>query len=65
MKKLELSLTEIPFPDTSTIERQFLADCVGNQESMPDFTAMIDESMFTDEKRLYIWKPPTRRRQQC
>lgn len=56
MKKLELSLTEIPFPDTSTIERQFLADCVGNQESMPDFTAMIDESMFTDEKRLYIWK---------
>ena len=56
MSKVELSLTEIPFPDTSTIERQVLADCVANPESMPDFTGIVDESMFTDEKRVYIWK---------
>ena len=56
MKKVELSLAEIPFPDTGAIERQFLADCVGNPESMPDFTGIVDESMFTDESRLYIWK---------
>lgn len=56
MSKIELSLAEIPFPDTSVIERQFLADCVGNPESMPEFTSIVDESMFTDEGRLYIWK---------
>ena len=56
MSKIELSLAEIPFPDTSAIERQFLADCVGNPESMPDFTAIVDESMFTDEARVYIWR---------
>jgi len=56
MSKIELSLAEIPFPDTSAIERQFLADCVGNPESMPDFTAIVDDSMFTDEARVYIWK---------
>lgn len=56
MSKKELSLAEFPIPDTSTIERQFLADCVGNPESMPDFTGIVDESMFTDEKRLYIWR---------
>lgn len=56
MKKFELSLSEIPFPNTSAIERQFLADCVGNPESMPDFTGIVDDTMFTDDSRLYIWK---------
>lgn len=56
MKKVELSLAEIPFPNTGSIERQFLADCVGNPESLPDFTAIVDESMFTSEERVYIWK---------
>lgn len=56
MNKVELSLAEIPFPNTGAIERQFLADCVENPESMPDFTGIVDESMFTDEKRLYIWR---------
>ena len=56
MNKLELSLSEIPFPDTSVIERQVLADCVGNPESMPDFTSIVDETMFTDDGRKYIWK---------
>ena len=56
MSKIELSLAEIPFPDTGAIERQFLADAVGNPESMPDFTAIVDEQMFTDESRLYIWR---------
>ena len=56
MKKVELSLAEIPFPNTGAIERQFLADCAGNPESLPDFTAIVDESMFTSEARIYIWK---------
>jgi len=56
MKKAELSLADIPFPDTSTIERQFLADCVGNPDSMPEFTGIVDESMFTNDGRLYIWR---------
>ena len=56
MKKVELSLAEIPFPDTGSIERQFLADCAGNPESLPDLTAIVDESMFTSEERVYIWK---------
>lgn len=56
MSKIELSLAEIPFPDTGAIERQFLADCVGNPESMPDFTGIVDETMFTEESRLYIWR---------
>lgn len=56
MSKIELSLAEIPFPETGAIERQFLADCVGNPESLPDFTSIVDESMFTSESRLYIWK---------
>lgn len=56
MSKIELSLSDLPFPDTTTIERQFLADCIGNPESMADFTSIVDETMFTDEKRLYIWR---------
>ena len=56
MSKVELSLTDIPFPDTTTIERQFLYDCVNNSESMPDFTSIVDESMFTNEARLYLWR---------
>ena len=56
MKKQELSLAELPFPDTKTIERQFLSDCVGNPESLPELTSIVDESMFTDETRVYIWK---------
>lgn len=56
MKKLELSLTEIPFPDTGSIERQFLSDCIGNPESLPELTSIVDESMFTNETRVYIWK---------
>ena len=56
MKKVELSLAEIPFPNTGSIERQFLADCAGNPESLPDFTAIVDETMFTSEERVYIWK---------
>lgn len=56
MSKYELSLADIPFPDTDIIERQFLADCVSNPESMPEFTSIVDESMFTNEARTYIWK---------
>lgn len=56
MRKVELSLAEIPFPDTGTIERQFLSDCVGNPESLPELTSIVDESMFTDDARVYIWK---------
>lgn len=56
MSRQELSLSDIPFPDTATIERQVLADCVGNPESMPDFTSIVNEDMFTTEERKYIWK---------
>lgn len=56
MNKAELSLVDFPLPETSTIERQFLADCVGNAESMPEFTGIVDESMFTNDSRLYIWR---------
>jgi len=56
MSKYEISLSDVPFPDTSTIERQVLADCVGNPESMPEFTGIVEDEMFTDDGRKYIWK---------
>ena len=54
--KQELSLSDIPFPETSAIERQVLADCVGNPESMPDFTGIVEEEMFTNANRKYLWQ---------
>ncbi len=56
MSKYELSLSDIPFPDTTIIERQFIADAVDNPDEMPDFTGIVDETMFTNENRVYLWK---------
>lgn len=56
MSKYELSLADIPFPDTSIIERQFIADVVDNADQMPDFTGIVNETMFTSENRVYLWK---------
>lgn len=56
MSKYELSLSDLPFPDTTIIERQFIADAVDNPEQMPDFTGIVDDTMFTSENRKYLWK---------
>lgn len=56
MKKTELSLAEIPFPDTSTIERQVIADAIGNPETIVELSAIVNEDMFTDDVRKYLWK---------
>ena len=56
MKKQEFSLADIPLPDTTLIERQFIADAVENPGSMGDFMAIITPDMFTNDVRKYLWE---------
>ncbi len=56
MKTEYLHLIELPFPETTAIERRVLADAVKNYETLPDIIQIVKEDMFTDKDRVKIWR---------
>ena len=56
MKKQEITLADIPLPDTEIIERQVIADAVDNAEIVGDLISVVEKEMFTDEVRTYLWE---------
>lgn len=49
-------LSDIPFPSTEHLERQFLTDAVYNPESIGDVMPLIRPDMFSQEGRRKIWE---------
>ena len=55
MKNNSISLAEIPYPDQTPIERQFLYDAVTVPEALPDIMPLINRDFFTSPERVLIW----------
>ena len=49
-------LSDIPFPSTEHLERQFLTDAVYNPESIGDVLPLIRPDMFSQDGRRKIWE---------
>ena len=55
MKKEYLQLNDLPFPDSTEIERQVLTDASNNYETLQDIMPVVNRDMFTDKDRVKIW----------
>lgn len=55
MKKEYLQLADLPFPDSTEIERQVLTDASNNYETLQDVLQVVDRDMFSDKDRVKIW----------
>ena len=55
MKKEYLQLNDLPFPDSTEIERQVLTDASNNYETLQEIMPVVNRDMFTDKDRVKIW----------
>jgi replicative DNA helicase len=55
MKKEYLQLNDLPFPESTEIERQVLTDASNNYETLQDIIPVVNRDMFTDKDRVKIW----------
>lgn len=53
--KLPVQILDIPFPETSEIERQVLADAVSAPEQLGDIIPVLHTDFFTNDNRRTIW----------
>lgn len=56
MKAQYINLTDIPFPDTNTLERQVVADAVCNPFTIGEVSRMINGDMFLDSELGNAWR---------
>ena len=63
MKKQPIipSLSDIPVPDSSTIEWQVLSDIMADNGTMATVSDIVDESHFTSDLRKAVWNECVRR----
>lgn len=50
-----ISLSDIPFPETTALERQVIADAVSNPDSIGEVASIIFPDYFSSESRKMIW----------
>lgn len=53
--KNEIRLADIPLPDTTSVERQVLADIIHTPEVLPDVEGFVRKEFFTDPSRAKIY----------
>lgn len=51
-----ITLSDIPFPDTTALERQVIADAVSNPDYIGDVASIIFPDYFSAESRKAIWE---------
>lgn len=56
MKPTQIQFLDIPFPETSDIERQVLADVVGSPDVMGEIVEQLHPDFFTSDDRRAIWQ---------
>lgn len=55
MNDIPVQILDIPFPDTSIMERQVLADAVAEPYRLGDIVSLVHPDFFTSETRRDIW----------
>lgn len=55
MKNTYTSLTDLPFPDTTQLERQVVADAVVSPENLDETARLVDASLFIDADLAKAW----------
>ena len=51
-----ITLSDIAFPETTTLERQVIADAVSNPEYIGDVASIIFPDYFSSDSRKMIWE---------
>lgn len=51
-----ITLSDIPLPSSEVIERQVLADAIGNADMLGEVVSMISADSFTSKERKYLWE---------
>lgn len=51
-----IMLSDIPFPETSTLERQVIADAISNPDAIGEVASFIFPDFFSSDERKTIWE---------
>lgn len=51
-----ITLSDIPLPSSEVIERQVLADAIGNADMLGEVVSMLSTESFTSKERKYLWE---------